>query len=604
MNKVQEWIRTVVLGERREMMSPAMTEFLLGGFQSASGITITEQTALRSAAVYACVRVLAESVASLPLITYRRTDTGKDRALNHALYPLLHDTPNSEMTSFEFRETMMGHVLLWGNAYAEIELNNRGDVLGLWPLRPDRMQVTRNQMGTLAYRYQMPDNSYTVFPQSMIFHLRGLSSNGIVGYSPIQMARNAIGLSLATEEFGGRFFSTGARPGAVLQHPGQLGDKAYERLKTSWAEQHQGLSNAQRMAILEEGMQIETIGVPPNDAQFLETRQFQIKEIARIFRVPLHKIGDLENATFSNIEQQETGFVVDSLRAWLVRIEQAITRDLVGPLERRSIFVEFLIEGMLRGDQASRYAAYAQGRQWGWLSVNDIRRMENMNEIEEGDVYLEPLNMKEAGTEDPATKSQGPAEPPDPAEPAANAARDWSIVYEDAVDRIRKRAARDIDAKRAKLSPEKLSEWWGEYRAGDLDAYAQLVLAPLAMTVGRDARTWAADVIRSLDSGAPREAAGGQPVITVNVPAQPAPVVNVTNQIPEQTAPVVNVPAPIVNVAAPPAANVIVDVAAPPAANVTINSPRIAEENQTIERDARGNITSTTTTVTYEGGNQ
>jgi hypothetical protein len=404
------------------------------------------------------------------------------------------------------------------------------------------------------------------------------------------MARNAIGLSLAAEEFGSRFFSNGARPGAVLQHPGQLGDKAYERLKSSWSEQHQGLSNAQRVAILEEGMKIESIGVPPNDAQFLETRQFQVKEIARIFRVPLHKIGDLENATFSNIEQQETGFVVDSLRSWLVRIEQALTRDLIGPLERRSIFVEFLIEGMLRGDQAARYGAYATGRQWGWLSVNDIRRLENMNEIEDGDVYLEPLNMKEAGAPDPKPE---PAPDDSPDEEPENPARDWSIVYEDAVARIRKRATRDSDAKRAKLSPDRLAEWWAEYRSGDLEAYAQLVLAPLAMTVGRDARTWAADVIRSLDSGTPRDAAGGQAGITVNV----------TNQIPEQPAPIVNVaaaevnvPAPIVNVSASP---VVVDVAAP---SVTINSPRIAEENQTIERDARGNITSTTTVVTYEGG--
>lgn len=490
MNKVQEWIRTVILGERREMMSPAMTEFLLGGFQSASGVTITEQSALRSAAVYACVRVLAESVASLPLITYQRTTTGKERAINHALYGLLHDTPNSEMTSFEFRETLMGHVLLWGNAYAEIELNNRGDVLGLWPLRPDRMQVIRNQAGALVYRYQMADNSYTVFPQSLIFHLRGLSSNGIVGYSPIQMARNAIGLSLATEEFGSRFFSNGARPGAVLQHPGQLGDKAYERLKSSWAEQHQGLTNAQRMAILEEGMKIETIGVPPDDAQFLETRLFQIQEIARIFRVPLHKIGELTHATFSNIEQQELHFVVDSLRSWLVRWEQAVTRDLIGPLERKTVFVEFLIDGMLRGDQASRYTAYATGRQWGWLSVNDVRRLENMNEIETGDVYLEPLNMKEAGTPDP-----DPKDAPDTEE---DAARDLAPIIEDALARINKRAWRDLHDSRKRMTPEELAAWWGDYRASALLDYAALVLGPIAATLGRSASEWASRVTREM----------------------------------------------------------------------------------------------------------
>jgi HK97 family phage portal protein len=593
MNKIQTFILKA-LGYEQRNMSPALTAMMLGETPTASGVNVSETNAMRTSAVYACVRVLAESMASLPLITYRQTKAGKERATNHRLYPILHDQPNSEMTAFEFRVAMMTSLLLWGNAYAEIETNARGDVLALWPLLPGMMEVMRTrpasagERGKLYYHYQLPDGSYQDLVPYQIMHIRGLSFNGVVGLSPIQMAREAIGLSMATQEFGARFFGNGARPGVYLEHPGKLGDKAYERLLGSWNATHQGLANSHRATILEEGMKLETVGVPPEDAQFLETRNFQVEEIARIYRVPLHLIGDLRRATFSNIEWMSMNYVIYSLVPWATCWEQAITRDLIGPLERSTIYAKFLMSGLLRGDQAARYNAYAVGRQWGWLSVNDVRRLEDMNEIPEGDVYLEPLNMKDAADESPAPQASASGAPAE--EPAANSARDWSMLYEDAVARIRKRAARDIDARRAKLTPEKLSEWWAEYRAGDLDAYAQLVLGPLATTIGRDARQWAADVIRSLDSGAPRDAAGAQPVITINVPPQPAPVVHVD--------------APVVHVAAPPAPYVVVDVAAPPAPSVTINSPRIAEENQTIERDARGNITSTTTTVTYEGGNQ
>ena len=597
MNKIQTFILKV-LGYEQRNMSPALTAMMLGDTPTASGVNVSETSAMRVSTVYACVRVLAESMASIPLITYRYTKAGKERATNHRLYPILHDQPNPEMTAFEFRAAMMTSLLLWGNAYAEIETNARGDVLALWPLLPGMMEVMRTrpasarERGKLYYHYQLPDGSHQDLVPYQIMHIRGLSFNGVVGMSPIQMARQAIGLALATEEFGARFFGNGARPGVYLEHPGKLGDKAYERLLGSWNATHQGLANSHRATILEEGMKLETVGVPPEDAQFLETRNFQVEEIARIFRVPLHLVGDLRRATFSNIEWMSMNYVIYSLLPWATCWEQAITRDLIGPLERNSIYAKFLMSGLLRGDQPTRYQSYAVGRQWGWLSVNDVRRLEDMNEIPEGDVYLEPLNMKDAAdaTPDATPHPETPANDTPAGEPAAKAGRDLTFIYEDAVDRIRKRAARDIDARRRKLTPEELVIWWADYRSGDLDAYAQLVLAPLAMTVGRDARTWAADVIRSLDSGAPRDAAGAQPVITINVPPQPAPVVHVD--------------APVVHVAAPPAPYVVVDVAAPPAPSVTINSPRIAEENQTIERDARGNITSTTTTVTYEGGNQ
>lgn len=567
MNKIQTLLLRL-FGEEQRSTPAYLAAMMAGGNPTAAGVSVSEESAMRTSTVYACVRVLAETIASLPLITYCRTSNGKERATNHKLYSILHDQPNSELTSFEFREAMMACVLLWGNAYAEIETNQRGDVLGLWPLMPGMMQVMRTHparegaRGQLYYHYQLPDGKYQDLVPYQVMHIRGLSFNGLVGLSPIQLSRQAIGLALATEEFGARFFGNGARPGVYLEHPGKLGDKAYERLLGSWNTTHQGLANSHRATILEEGMKLETVGIPPEDAQFLETRNFQVEEIARIFRVPLHLVGDLRRATFSNIEHSSIDFAVHSIRPWAVRLEQAIRRDLIGPLERASITAEFQMDGLLRGDLPSRYTAYAQGRQGGWLSVNDIRRLENMNEIEEGDVYLEPLNMKDAADDSVDDPELDPDTPPAPPSAPSAPARDLTFIYEDAVDRIRKRAARDIDARRRKLTPEELVIWWADYRSGDLDAYAQLVLAPLAMTVGRDARTWAADVIRSLDSGTPRDAAGTPASITINVPPQPAPVVNVTNQIPEGRAPVVNVaaaevniPAPIVNVAAPPSAS-------------------------------------------------
>ena len=377
---------------------------VMGGISSATGRTVTPESALQLSAVYACVRILAETVASLPLRVYRRRpDGGKEPAPGHPLYHVLHDAGNPEMTAFELRETMMGHLVLRGNSYAEIERNGyTGDPAALWPLRPDRMTVKRPAQ-RLVYEYELPDGTPKVFQASQILHVRGLSSNGIVGMSPIAVAREAIGLGLAAEEFGARFFGNGARPGVVLEHPGELSDAAYERLKGSWNEQHQGLTNAQRLAILEEGMKVSVIGVPPNDAQFLETRKFQVVEIARLFRVPPHMIGDLDRATFSNIEQQSIEFVTHTIRPWTERLEQRYDLSLLDEAERAEYFVEHLLDGLLRGDITSRYQSYATGRQWGWLSVNDIRALENMNPVEGGEEYLVPMNMAPAGEAEPST---------------------------------------------------------------------------------------------------------------------------------------------------------------------------------------------------------
>lgn len=372
------------------------------GTQSATGIGITEESAMRAAAVYACVRVISETVASLPLHVYQRKDErSKVRAYSHPLYRLLHDRPNSWQTSFEFREMLQSHLCLRGRAFAYINRDTDGNVRELIPLHPDHVTVEQLPDYSLVYRV---DRSHlrrepVVLGQSQILHLRGLSSDGVDGRSVIGDAREALGLALATQEYGARFFRNDATPGVVLVHPTRLSPEAQKRLEISWNEAHAGSGSARRTAVLEEGMKIERLSMTAEDAQFLETRKFSRSEIAGLFRVPPHMIGDLEKATFSNIEHQAIDFVVHCIRPWLVRWEQALSRDLF--LAPVLYFAEFNVDGLLRGDIRSRYEAYAIGRQWGWLSRNDIREKENMNPIEGGDDYLTPLNMASGTSQAP-----------------------------------------------------------------------------------------------------------------------------------------------------------------------------------------------------------
>lgn len=358
-----------------------------------SGKNVNERTALQTTAVYACVRILSETIASLPLHTYRYTDRGKDKALDHPLYYLLHSEPNREMTSFVFRETLMSHLLLWGNAYAQIIRDGRGRVLSLYPLLPDKMLVDRASTGEITYHYQT-DRGLYVLRSDEVLHIPGLGFDGLIGYSPIAMAKNAIGMAIATEEYGATFFANGANPGGVLEHPGIVKDP--KRLRDSWNAVYQGSGNAHRIAVLEEGVKFSPIGIPPDQAQFLETRKFQINEIARIFRVPPHMLADLEKSSFSNIEQQSLEFVKYTLDPWVIRWEQAIQKALFLPSEKQQYFVKFNLDGLLRGDYQSRMTGYATGRQNGWLSSNDIRELENLNAIPPelgGDLYLINGNM-------------------------------------------------------------------------------------------------------------------------------------------------------------------------------------------------------------------
>ena len=381
--------------------------FFFGG--STSGKCVTERSAMQMTAVYSCVRILAEAVAGLPLHLYRyKEDGSKEKALSHPLYLLLHDEPNPEMSSFVFRETLMTHLLLWGNAYAQIIRNGKGEIIALYPLMPDRMAVDRDVNGQLYYEYTTSaDDAPTVkgsivrLKPSDVLHIPGLGFDGLVGYSPIAMAKNAIGLAIATEEYGSKFFANGAQPSGVLEHPGTIKDP--QRIRDSWMSQFGGSANSNKIAVLEEGLKYTPISISPEQAQFLETRKFQINEIARIFRVPPHMVGDLEKSSFSNIEQQSLEFVKYTLEPWLVRWEQSIQRTLFSAEEKKTYFVRFNVEGLLRGDYASRMNGYAVGRQNGWMSANDIRELENLDRIpaeEGGDLYLINGNMlplKDAG---------------------------------------------------------------------------------------------------------------------------------------------------------------------------------------------------------------
>ena len=384
----------------RNSTSGSAYRFFMGN--STSGKRVNERSAMQMTAVYSCVRILSEAVAGLPLHLYQYTDkSSREKAVDNPLYFLLHDEPNTEMTSFVFRETLMTQLLLWGNAYAQIIRNGKGEVVGLYPLMPDRMTVNRDEKGRLYYEYMvssddaktLKDGTVRLSPYDVL-HIPGLGFDGLVGYSPIAMAKNAIGLAIAAEEYGSKFYANGATPSGILEYPGTV--KEPDKVRESWNAGFGGSSNAHKIAVLEEGMKYTPISISPNEAQFLETRKFQINEIARIFRVPPHMVGDLEKSSFSNIEQQSLEFVKYTLEPWLVRWEQAMQRSLIPQDDKSRYFIKFNVDGLLRGDYQSRMQGYATARQNGWMSANDIRELENLDRIpaeDGGDLYLINGNM-------------------------------------------------------------------------------------------------------------------------------------------------------------------------------------------------------------------
>ena len=373
----------------------------IGGFPTTSGIDVNDTSAMGVTAVYAAVRLMSETIGSLPGHVMRETDAGKAKALTHPLYPIIHERANPEQTAMEWRETAMGHLLLRGNHFSEKQTDGAGRVVALWPIHPDRVRVARDgATGPLVYLVNIPPRNMDVrMSPDRILHLRGLGSNGVTGFSPLAIGRQSIGLALAAQEYGARLFKNDSKPGGVLEHPGKLSDPAYTRLKTSIENEHQGLTNAHRTMLLEEGMKWHQIGINPDDAQFLESRKFSVTEIARLFNVPPHFLRDLERATFSNIEHQGIEFVVYTLRPWLVRLEQRLKIELLSDSDRITHFIQFKVEGLLRGDIKTRFEAYQIAKQNGWMNADEIRGLEDLNPLPNGvgEDYWQPLNLGVVG---------------------------------------------------------------------------------------------------------------------------------------------------------------------------------------------------------------
>lgn len=383
--------------------------------RTGSGMRVSPDSALRLAAVYACVRILAETMASLPLVVYqRRADGGKDKVTDHWLYRLMAKRPNRFQNPFEWREMLQGHLALRGNAYNQIITNPRGEIIELMPIHPDRVKIELLPSG--EYRYRVTDRSGTevILPRGEVWHLRGLSSDGLMGMSPIELARENLGMALAAQDYGARFFANDAKPtGGWIEFPGTFKDNEAKKVFRESYQQAQSGANRGKVLVLENGMKFHEVGVTNKDAQFLELRKFQITDIARLFRVPPHMIADLERATFSNIEQQSLEFVMHTMTPWAERWEASIESELL--LEGDDIEIEFDFANLMRGDAASRSSYYQSGIQNGWLTRNEARIAENLNPIDGLDQPLRPLNMvEEDAAEDLEIDTQVEvAEPPE-----------------------------------------------------------------------------------------------------------------------------------------------------------------------------------------------
>lgn len=421
---------------RPGMRDPALSSWY-GGAVSTAGVQVSESSALSYAPFWQAIRIISESVASLPLHFYQTTASGRIMADDMMIADLLRYAPNSEMTAMQLREQWLVQALVWGNGYCEIERDTIGRPTRLWLLRADCMTVGRSENGDLQYIYRDQYARPTYIPATDILHLRGPGGDGYVGASVVSLARDSIGLGLAAESFGSSFFGRGARPSGVLEHPGRLSDDARSRLRGDWERLHSGIENSSRVAILEEGMKWTTTAIPPDDAQFLETRRFQLEEIARWFNIPVSKLRATGGSTYSSLEQENQAFLSETLRPWLVRIEQEVRNKLLLPISS-SYYVEHRVEGLLRTDLAARYSAYAVGRNWGWLSVNEIRALEQLDPIEGGDTYLQPLNMQPIGSmggaqAPPADPAVAPVAPATPAPAAPEETNDLEAYASDSV---------------------------------------------------------------------------------------------------------------------------------------------------------------------------
>ena len=458
-----------------KQMDDAM-DLMINGRQSATGLTVTPSSANSLVAYFAGKRLIAETVGQLPLIEYKRLEPrGKERATNRILYSLLHDAPNPEMDAMSFKESRTENAIGWGNAFAEIQFDSEGIPVALWPLVVQNMQVGRDRdTKALIYAYRLPDGTTVILPAWRVWHLKGFSPDGIIGYDTVTLMREAIGMGLALEEYGSRFFGNNAAPGGVLEHPNKLSAPAQENLRKSWNEMHQGLSNAHRLAILEEGMKFHPTSIPNDNAQFLESQKFSVVQMARLLNVPPHMLFDLDRATFSNIEQQYTGFVVYGIMPWLRRWEGTCNLKLLTPFERNVFFCEFVVDALLRGDSVARATFYKELFYLGSLSPNDIREKENMNPIpdEGGDKYYVQANMQRM--ED--VGKEPPVEPVPADEPDTKAGEVARMI----ADRTKTNIAKGYDR-----DPAHFRAWLDDYTR-DIEPWMHKQIAPLAKNGHRE----------------------------------------------------------------------------------------------------------------------
>jgi len=363
-----------------------------GNYDDDTGLQVDVNTSMQISAVSAAVRLLAGTLGSLPWKVYKRIDGGKEAALKHPLYKVLHERPNSFQSPFEFQEMIMAHCLLRGSFYGEIISTGGQSVAEIIPRHPDRVQPFWVEDGVPAYRYFPESGKSRIILADEMFRVMFFTVDGLNGMDPITNHRRTLGLTIGAEKYGARFYKNDGTPNFVFEFPGKLADDG-QKFTESWNRQHRGVNKSHKHAVLEQGMKIHELSITPENAQFLETRKFQISDIARIFLVDPTMIGDKTGATYSNIEQLSLNFAIYTLRPWLVRIEQNGNRDLLNDTDQSTYFTEFNIDAILRGDFKSRNEGYSRGRQWGWYSANDIRAFENMNPIDNGDVYLSPMNM-------------------------------------------------------------------------------------------------------------------------------------------------------------------------------------------------------------------
>ena len=392
--KISKFFRNLSLSDEKAW-NPSVWNLI--GSQSVSGEIVTEQTALTYSAVYNAISLIAGTIGALPLHLMQRKNKTKRIADDRALYGLMHDAWNPHLTAMAGRECLMAHVLGWGNGYAEIVRDGYGEPVELWPITPNRVAVGIVN-GEPIYRVLMPNGTQTVLSFEQVLHIPGLGFDGVIGYSVVSLARRSIGLGMAMETFGGRFFGEGTHPGVIVEHPQKLSPEAHSNLKASLTDTYSGLGNSHRLMLLEEGMKFHQVVIDPKNSQFLESRQFNIPEIARWFNLPPHKLKDLTKSSFSNIESEQRSFYADSLLPWLVRLEQNYNMQLLSPSDRAMsgrgrLYFKHSADGILRADAAGRGAFYREMFNIGAMSINEIRALEDYDPVEGGDVHLVPMNM-------------------------------------------------------------------------------------------------------------------------------------------------------------------------------------------------------------------